>query len=226
TVYRRTPALWRLDIRPEGFRWVTGDAAEDNVLAFLRLDADGAPLLAVSNFAPVVRSEYRLGVPDDVPAWHEVLNTDAARYGGSGLGHPDPVKPEPQGRHGHPASVRLVLPPPATVWLRPAGPGAGVSGQGLGQRPRQRLGVQDAEPLGGPGERHVQVAGAVPAGLDHQHRVELQPLGLARVEQDDVVRQVRLGARGDPVEARRQRAVQVPGRTPGGRTEPGGAKPG
>ncbi|MFC9543768.1 1,4-alpha-glucan branching enzyme [Streptomyces sp. NPDC014603] len=120
TVYRRTPALWRLDTRPEGFRWVTGDAAEDNVLAFLRLDADGAPLLAVSNFAPVVRSEYRLGVPDDVPAWHEVLNTDAARYGGSGVGNPDPVKPEPQGRHGHPASVRLVLPPLATVWLRPA----------------------------------------------------------------------------------------------------------
>ncbi|CAM5418510.1 1,4-alpha-glucan branching enzyme GlgB OS=Streptomyces tendae OX=1932 GN=glgB PE=3 SV=1 [Streptomyces tendae] len=97
------------------------DAAEDNVFAFLRLDADGTPLLAVSNFAPVVRSRLpsrrrrRRAV-----AWHEVLNTDAARYGGGGVVNPDPVKPEPQGWHGRPASIRLTLPPLATVWLRPA----------------------------------------------------------------------------------------------------------
>ncbi|MFE9926116.1 1,4-alpha-glucan branching enzyme [Streptomyces sp. NPDC005774] len=120
TVYRHTPALWRLDTEPSGFRWVAGDAAEDNVLAFLRYDRDGTPLLAVSHFAPVVRHDYLIGVPDDVPAWHEVLNTDAARYGGGDVGGPDPVKPEPQGRHGFPASIRLTLPPLATVWLRPA----------------------------------------------------------------------------------------------------------
>ncbi|WP_324784750.1 1,4-alpha-glucan branching enzyme [Streptomyces sp. H51] len=119
-VYRHTPALWQCDTEPEGFQWIVGDAAEDNVFAFLRLDADGSPLLAVSNFAPVVRTGYRLGVPDDVPAWHEVLNTDAAKYGGSDVTNPDVVKPEPRGAHGRPASVRLTLPPLATVWLRPA----------------------------------------------------------------------------------------------------------
>ncbi|MEU6008865.1 1,4-alpha-glucan branching enzyme [Streptomyces sp. NPDC047453] len=120
TVYRATPALWARDVHPDGFQWITGDAADDNVFAFLRYDTDGTPLLAVSHFAPVVRPDYRLGVPDDVPAWLEVLNTDAARYGGSGVVHPHPVKPEPQGRHGRPASIRLTLPPLATVWLRPA----------------------------------------------------------------------------------------------------------
>ncbi|MCZ9345320.1 alpha amylase C-terminal domain-containing protein, partial [Streptomyces sp. TRM76130] len=84
-VYRDTPALWRRDTDPGGFEWVAGDAAEDNVLAFLRRDTDGAPLLSVSNFSPLVRPDYRLGVPDDVPAWTEVLNTDAAGYGGSGV---------------------------------------------------------------------------------------------------------------------------------------------
>ncbi|MCZ9342745.1 alpha amylase C-terminal domain-containing protein, partial [Streptomyces sp. TRM76130] len=54
------------------------------------------------------------------PAWTEVLNTDAAGYGGSGVVRTGPVKPEPQGRHGRPAHVRLTLPPLATVWLRPA----------------------------------------------------------------------------------------------------------
>ncbi|MFI9468268.1 1,4-alpha-glucan branching enzyme [Streptomyces sp. NPDC052492] len=120
TVYRSTPALWQYDTEPSGFRWVTGDAADDNVLAFLRYDADGSPLLAVCHFAPVVRHDYRIGVPDDVPAWHEVLNTDQARYGGGGVTNPDPVKPEPQGWHGRPASIRLTLPPLATMWLRPA----------------------------------------------------------------------------------------------------------
>ncbi|MFE6526997.1 1,4-alpha-glucan branching enzyme [Streptomyces sp. NPDC057794] len=119
-VYRATPALWRLDTDPAGFEWIAGDAAEDNVVAFLRLDPEGNPLLAVSNFAPVVRPDYRLGVPEDVPAWHEAVNTDAARYGGSGVTNPDPVKPEAQPWHGRPASIRLTLPPLATVWLRPA----------------------------------------------------------------------------------------------------------
>ncbi|MEW1647919.1 1,4-alpha-glucan branching enzyme [Streptomyces sp. NPDC091219] len=119
-VYRHTPALWQLDTDPAGFQWITGDSAEDNVIAFLRYDADGSPLLAVSNFSPVVRHDYRLGVPDDVPAWHETLNTDTARYGGGGITNPAPVKPEPQPWHGRPASIQVTLPPLATVWLRPS----------------------------------------------------------------------------------------------------------
>ncbi|MFD8043127.1 1,4-alpha-glucan branching enzyme [Streptomyces chartreusis] len=120
TVYRHTPALWQRDTDPSGFEWVVGDAADDNVFAFLRHDAEGVPLLAVSNMSPVVRDEYRLGVPDDVPAWHEAVNSDAAKYGGGDVTNPDPVKPEPQNWHGRPASIRLTLPPLATVWLRPA----------------------------------------------------------------------------------------------------------
>ncbi|TFE58447.1 1,4-alpha-glucan branching enzyme [Streptomyces sp. ICN441] len=119
-VYAATPALWQRDTVPEGFSWVDGGAADDNVFAFLRFDADGAPLLAVSHFSPVVRHEYRLGVPPSVPAWSEVLNTDAARYGGGDVRNDDPVKPESVAAHGHRTSVQLTLPPLATLWLRPA----------------------------------------------------------------------------------------------------------
>ncbi|QFR00394.1 1,4-alpha-glucan branching enzyme [Streptomyces phaeolivaceus] len=120
TVYRATPALWEQDTRPAGFSWITGDSADDNVLAFLRLAEDGTPLLSVSNFSPVVREDYRLGVPEDVPAWREVLNTDAAVYGGSGRTTPDPVKPDPHPWHARPAGIRVTLPPLSTLWLRPA----------------------------------------------------------------------------------------------------------
>ncbi|MET8831379.1 1,4-alpha-glucan branching enzyme [Streptomyces sp. NPDC004610] len=119
-VYLRTPALWQRDTDPAGFEWIAGDAADDNVLAFLRRAADGTPLLAVSNFSPVVRPDYRLGVPADIPAWQESLNTDALHYGGGGVTRPDPAKPEPVGWHGRPASITVTLPPLSTVWLRPA----------------------------------------------------------------------------------------------------------
>jgi 1,4-alpha-glucan branching enzyme len=66
----------------------------------------------VSHFSPAVRHDYRLCLPGDVPAWREVLNTDSGRYGGSGVGTPDPVKPED-------GVLTLTLPPLATVWLAP-----------------------------------------------------------------------------------------------------------
>ncbi|MET9530334.1 1,4-alpha-glucan branching enzyme [Streptomyces sp. NPDC006649] len=118
-VYTAAPALWQRDTDPAGFAWVVGDAAEDNVFAFLRYDAHGAPLLSVSNFSPVVRHEYRLGVPDSVPEWHEVLNTDTGLYGGGDIRNTEPLKPEPVPYHGRPSSIGLTLPPLATVWLRP-----------------------------------------------------------------------------------------------------------
>ncbi|MFJ5901194.1 1,4-alpha-glucan branching enzyme [Streptomyces sp. NPDC093064] len=116
TLYRATPALWERDTRPEGFRWVAVDAADDNVYAFLRHDAAGAPLLAVSNFSPVVREDYRLDVPGEVTAWREVMNTDAARYGGGGVANPGTLEPEGGPDDGH---IRLTLPPLATLWLTP-----------------------------------------------------------------------------------------------------------
>ena len=119
--YRATPALWRWDSEPRGFTWVTATAAEDNVLAFLRHAPDGDPLLVVCHFSPLVRHGYRLGVPEDVPAWEETLNTDAPGYGGGGVATAaGPVKAEPVGCHGRQASIVLTLPPLATVWLRPA----------------------------------------------------------------------------------------------------------
>ena len=89
-----------------------GDAADDNVFGFLRYAVDGTPLLAVSNFSPVVRDDYRIWVPEDGPVWEETLNTDAARYGGGDITNPGPIKPEEDG-------IRITLPPLATVWLTP-----------------------------------------------------------------------------------------------------------
>jgi 1,4-alpha-glucan branching enzyme len=119
--YRAVPALWERDADPAGFEWLVADAADDNVLAFWRHPAgDGPPLLAVCNFSGVSRLRYRLGVPEWGRAFREVLNTDAARYGGGGLVHDEPLKAEAEPAHGRPASVVATLPALSTVWFLPA----------------------------------------------------------------------------------------------------------
>lgn len=117
--YTGTPALWQRDTDPDGFSWIDGGAAEDNVFSFVRHDTEGGTLLSVTNFSPVVRPGYRVGVPEPGGVWTEVLNTDEERYGGSGVGNPEPVKTEPVAWNGRANSVELTLPPLTTLWLRP-----------------------------------------------------------------------------------------------------------
>ncbi|MGW4642366.1 1,4-alpha-glucan branching enzyme [Sphaerisporangium sp. NPDC004334] len=116
--YRRLPALWRRDASPDGFGWIVPDAASDNVLAFLRYDGDGTPLVCVCNFSAVAREGYRVGLPF-TGRWAEVINTDAAPYGGSGLGNLGAVEATASPWHRCEASASMVLPPLSTLWLRP-----------------------------------------------------------------------------------------------------------
>ncbi len=115
-LYRAEPALHRLDCAPEGFRWIEGGDAGNNVFSFLRLSDDGAPPVAVvSNMAPVLREEYRIGVPRG-GHWREALTSDASEFGGTGTHNGTrPATEEPM--HGFPASVSLTLPPLATLFL-------------------------------------------------------------------------------------------------------------
>jgi len=117
TVYRATAPLWQRDGAPEGFAWIEDEAAQENVLAFARYDAEGVPLVCVYNFCPVVRTGFRLSLPRAGP-WREVLNTDSHYYGGSDVGNQGEITARP-GKAPGTADTTLVLPPLAAVWLRP-----------------------------------------------------------------------------------------------------------
>jgi len=114
-LYRETPALHELDTDPAGFAWVVMDDADNSVAAFLR-QAGGSLVLAVSNFTPVARHGYRVGVPM-AGRWTETLNTDAGCYGGSGQGNQGAALTEAEPSHGHAQSLPLTLPPLATLFL-------------------------------------------------------------------------------------------------------------
>ncbi|WP_350349683.1 1,4-alpha-glucan branching protein GlgB [Agromyces sp. G08B096] len=116
-LYRETPALWQLDDDSEGFQWVEGGAAAENVVAFLRFDRDRTPLLCIVNFAGVPHHGFRLGLPQP-GRWTEVLNSDAAEYGGSGVGNLGAVDATDALWAGRPASATFTLPPLGAVWFR------------------------------------------------------------------------------------------------------------
>lgn len=113
------PALHALDDRPAGFAWLVGDDRNNSVFAFVRRDDAGRMLVAVCNFTPVPRTDYRLGLP--APGrWAEVLNTDGAAYGGTDAGNGGALQADEIPAHGERWSAALRLPPLATLWLRPA----------------------------------------------------------------------------------------------------------
>jgi 1,4-alpha-glucan branching enzyme len=117
--YRAQPAIYELDDDPAGFRWLEANDAQNNVLAFARLDAQGErPVVCVLNLSPVPRYDYRVGMPVCC-RWRELVNTDSAYYGGSGVGNLGSVQAEPVPWHEQPHSAKVTLPPLGAVWLVP-----------------------------------------------------------------------------------------------------------
>lgn len=118
-LYRREPALHEVDFEGHGFEWVDCHNADDSVLSYIRKAKNPNDyLLVVSNFTPVVRQGHRLGVPEH--CWYEeIFSSDSSFYAGSNVGNYPGVQAEEQPSHGRPASIRLTLPPLATVVLKP-----------------------------------------------------------------------------------------------------------
>ncbi len=116
-IYRAEPALWEADNDPAGFHFIDADNSDENVIAFMRIPKNGARrIICVCNFSPVVRDDYRIGVP--VPGnYQELLNTDSQWYGGSNVGNRGSVEAEAIPRHGFDYSLRLTLPPLAVTWF-------------------------------------------------------------------------------------------------------------
>jgi 1,4-alpha-glucan branching enzyme len=124
-VYRAEPALWALDRDPAGFDWLAvgeqvDSGTDDRAIALLRRGAGGSLVASVTNLCGANLADYRLGLPL-LGRWIEVINTDAADYGGSGIGNLGAVAALDWPVRGQPASAAVQVGPYATVWLRYGG---------------------------------------------------------------------------------------------------------
>ena len=117
-LYQHEPAFSKLDYDPAGFSWIDFHDTDNSVVSFMRCSNNvDDTLVFVSNFTPVPRHGYRLGVPNP-GEYYELINSDATRYGGSGLENGQLMPSGPIYWQSCPHSILLTLPPLATVILK------------------------------------------------------------------------------------------------------------
>jgi 1,4-alpha-glucan branching enzyme len=117
-VYRNEPALYQVDFDWQGFEWLDCSDADASVLSFLRRAKDRENfIVVVTNNTPVMRENYRVGVPE-LGFYREIMNTDSEKYGGSNVGNLGGQHAETIPWGNHPYSINLRLPPLGAVFFK------------------------------------------------------------------------------------------------------------
>ncbi|WP_210480875.1 1,4-alpha-glucan branching protein GlgB [Naasia sp. SYSU D00948] len=145
-IYRDNPSLWERDNTEQGFSWIDGGDAANNLISFLRWDNWGNPVAAIFNFGGNPVGPYRIGLPQE-GVWDELLNSDATEFGGSGVGNFGSVTAEPVPHQGQPASAEITIPPLGALYLKP---------RSAVQEPPAELPAEAAAPEG-PAEREDEI---------------------------------------------------------------------
>jgi 1,4-alpha-glucan branching enzyme len=119
--YAAEPALHQCDFESAGFQWIDCNDSDNSVVSLIRKASNHEDfVVAILNFTPVPRHGYVIGVPA-AASYTELLNSDAAAYGGSNAGNGGTVVPDAIASHGFEQSLRLTLPPLGFLLLKPAG---------------------------------------------------------------------------------------------------------
>src|SRR5581483_12031989 len=118
-LYVAEPALHQVDFSWEGFQWIDFHDVDNSIMSFLRRARDPNDMVVViANFTPAPREGYRVGVPK--PGFYrEILNSDAAYFGGSNMGNRGGLPSEPLPWQGQPHSILVTVPPLAVVYFKP-----------------------------------------------------------------------------------------------------------
>jgi 1,4-alpha-glucan branching enzyme len=118
-LYLAETALWKSDYDTDGFHWIDCTDHLNSVVSFLRQDAEHYnQLVVIANLTPVPRLRYRIGLPRP-GNWREVLNSDAAVYGGSNMGNSGGVAAANKPWQNQPCSAEFILPPLGILVFRP-----------------------------------------------------------------------------------------------------------
>ena len=118
-LYKNEKALYEVDFSYEGFEWIDCNDTEHSIISFMRKGKDWRnSLVFICNFTPMAHEDYRIGAPFDT-VYDEIFNSDWEKYGGSNVGNYSEIQAIKEGYHEKPYSIRLRIPPLATVILKP-----------------------------------------------------------------------------------------------------------
>ncbi|MAR91262.1 MAG: 1,4-alpha-glucan branching enzyme [Pseudomonadales bacterium] len=116
-LYRQWPALHQFDFEEQGFRWIDCHDSSQSVVSYLR-QGDAGHLVVVLNFTPVVRHDYRIGVPER-DGYGEIFNSDSEYYGGSNVSNGTWIQVRNEPLMQQPYSISITLPPLGGIVLAP-----------------------------------------------------------------------------------------------------------
>ncbi|MGZ5056769.1 MAG: alpha amylase C-terminal domain-containing protein, partial [Methylobacter sp.] len=114
-LYRKQPALYQHDFDHQGFDWIDCHDVQQSIISYRR-KSEYEELIVVLNFTPVVRDQYRIGVPV-AGTYTEIFNSDSGYYDGSNIGNGAALS-EPTPWMNQPHSISLTLPPLGAVILK------------------------------------------------------------------------------------------------------------
>ena len=118
-MYKGNPALYEVDFDYRGFEWIEHSNADDSVISYVRKGTQpGDYLIVISNFTPVVREDYRIGVNENC-GYQEIFNSDDVNYWGSGVKNEGFMEAQEQEWNMKPYSVQITLPPLSTIVIKP-----------------------------------------------------------------------------------------------------------
>jgi len=115
-LYKQQTALHQFDFDHSGFAWIDCHDTDQSVLSYLR-KSDTESVIIILNFTPVIRANYRIGVPE-LGEYETILNSDSRFYAGSDVGGTDRIAAENTPWMNQPASIELKLPPLAGLVLK------------------------------------------------------------------------------------------------------------
>lgn len=110
-LYQSEPAFYALDVEPEGFEWISCDNADESIVSMIRKTKNpDETLLIVCNFTPVIRDNYKVGVPF-AGTYKEIFNSDAEKYGGKGYINKRAKRSKKEECDGRKNSIKVTIPP-------------------------------------------------------------------------------------------------------------------
>jgi len=120
-IFTSYKAMYHYSFHPAGFEWLSADDRNNSVLVFMRKgEYEDERLIIILNLTPLIRENYRFGVPGK-GRWKEILNSDDKQWSGSGITNPKEIKTQKVFEHGKVDSLQLTLAPLSIIILAPQG---------------------------------------------------------------------------------------------------------
>ncbi len=114
--YLKSSELWEIDYSWDGFKWISNDDFEQNIISFKRINKAGDEIIAVINFSPVERYQYKIGAASGT--YKEIFNSNKLEFGGTGSGNHDTIISSDGEIHGYRSHISLTIPPLSAIFFK------------------------------------------------------------------------------------------------------------